>query len=87
MQHGLEKDDFGRISGICWFVRGPVAVMLKDANGRFPAANWIGRFELGLLGAERSIQVNGDKGAQSSKPDEGQKTSSALSETQKPTPD
>ena len=36
--------------------------MLKNANGRFPAAILIGRFELGFLGARRLIKVNGEKG-------------------------
>jgi hypothetical protein len=62
MQHGSEKHGFGRFSGICWFVAGPIAVMLKNANGRFPAANRFGRFELGLLGARRLGRVNGEKG-------------------------
>jgi hypothetical protein len=62
MQHGSEKDAFGRFSGICWFVARPVAVILMNANGRFPAANLVGRFELGFLGAGRLIKVNGEKG-------------------------
>jgi hypothetical protein len=36
--------------------------MLKNANGRFPAATLVGRFELGILGAGRLIRVNGEKG-------------------------
>jgi hypothetical protein len=62
MQHGPEKDDFRRISGICWFVAQPIAGMFNNANGRFPAATLIGCFEPGFLGAGRSIRVNGEKG-------------------------
>ena len=41
MQHGSEKGDLRPISGISEFVTLRVAVMLKNANGSFPAAIWI----------------------------------------------
>ena len=61
MQHRSEKGGFGRFSGICWFVAGPVAVMVTDANGRFPAASRIGLLLAGGI-PERSsrVRVNGE---------------------------
>src|SRR5271170_7191979 len=52
MQHGSQKDAFGRFFDICWFVRGGIEVMVRHANGRFPAANRVCRFELGEFRSE-----------------------------------
>ncbi len=49
MQQELEKGDFWRFSGICWFMTRRLLSMVANANGRFPAASRVEALRTGEL--------------------------------------